>query len=122
MTDISKAKGRHVMKSFLIRGAAAVGGLVLSLAAATGVASADPGVSSIVNTGCTYDQVLSAANAQGPLAAAFMSSPQQQAGLREFIDSPRPQRQQIAEQIQSNPGNQAYLGLIQQVFNTCSNF
>jgi hemophore-related protein len=112
-----------MIKSFLTRGAVVVGGLVLFLAAAGGgVASADPGFNSIVNTGCTYDQVVSAANAQGPLASAFVSQPQQAAGLRQFIDSPRAQRQQIAEQIQSDPGNGPYIGLIQQVFNTCSNF
>jgi hemophore-related protein len=111
-----------VKKSFLTWGAAAVGGLALSLAAGGGVASADPGLGSIVNTGCSYEQVTSAVNAQGPLVSAVMSSPQQQAFLRKFIDSPRDQRQQMAEQIQSVPANQPYLGLIQQVFNTCPNY
>jgi hemophore-related protein len=110
------------MKSFLTRGAAAVGGLALSLAAGAGVASADPDLGPFVNTGCSYEQVMAAANAQGPLASAFMSSPQQQAGLRQFIDSPRDQRQQIAEQIQSNPGNQPYLGFIEQAVRTCNNY
>lgn len=106
------------MKSLLTRGAAAIGGLTLSLTAGMGIASADP----IVDTTCSYDQVMSAANAQGPMAASFMSSPQQQAGLRQFLGASPGERQQIAAQIRNTPGNGALLPTIETVFSTCNNF
>jgi hypothetical protein len=56
--------------------AVAVGGLALSLTAGAGVASADPDLDPIVNTTCSYPQVMSALNAQDPGAAAqFNASP-----------------------------------------------
>jgi hemophore-related protein len=75
-----------------------------------------------VNTTCTYEQVVSAANVQSPMAAAFLASSQQEAGLRQFIASPPSERRQMAEQIASAPGNQQYLGLIQQIFSSCKNY
>lgn len=98
--------------------AAAVGGLALSLTAGAGLAAADP----IVDTTCTYEQVIAAANAQGPAAAAFIQSPQQQAGLRQFIDSSPAQRQPMAAKIRANPANAALLPTIENVFSSCSNF
>jgi hemophore-related protein len=66
---------------------------------------------------------MSALNAQNPMfASAFNSSPQQQAGLRRFLASPPDQRLQMAQAIASAPGNQPYIPVIQQVFNTCSNY
>lgn len=105
-------------KLLLTTGAAVIGGVVLSLTAGVGLAAADP----IVDTTCTYDQVVAAANAQGPAAAAFVGMPQQQAGLRQFINSSPDQRQQMAAQIRSNPGNAALLPTIETVFGSCSNY
>ena len=103
----------------LSRLAVAVGGLALSLSAGVGVASADP----IVDTTCTYPQVLSALNAQDPAAAAqFNSSPMAQSYLRRFLASPPDKRQQMEQQVQGIPEAQAYLGTIQQVANTCNNY
>jgi|KBSSwiStaDraftv2_1062776.scaffolds.fasta_scaffold03897_3 hemophore-related protein len=109
------------MKTKFSTTAAVAAGVLMSLPLA-GVASADPDLSPIVNTTCGYDQVVSAANAQSPLAAAFLASPQQAAGLRQFLDSPPAQRQQMAEQIANAPANRQNLGLIQQIFSTCNNY
>jgi len=112
-----------MIKLSLTRLAVAVGGLALSLTAGAGVASSDPDLDPIVNTTCSYAQVMAALNAQNPLAAAaFDSSPEQEAGLRQFLAAPPDQRLQMARQIKSAPQNQPYFGLIQQTFNTCNKY
>jgi hemophore-related protein len=112
-----------MIKLSLTRLAVAVGGLALSLTAGAGVASADPDLGPIVNSTCNYSQVMAALNAENPSAASYInSSPDQQAGLRQFLASPPEQRQQMAQQIASTPASQPYLPIIQQVFSTCSNY
>jgi hemophore-related protein len=107
----------------LTRVAAAVGGLALSLTAGAGIASADPDLSPFVNTTCNYGQVMGALNAESPQAAAqFNSSPTAQAWLRNFLASPPPKRQQMAQQVQALPALQQYMGVINQVANTCNNY
>ena len=107
----------------LTRLAVAVGGLALSLTAGAGVASAGPDLGPAVNTSCTYPQFVAALNAQDPAAAAaFNASPEAQSGLRQFLAAPPNQRQQMAQQIASEPASQPYLGLLRQVFNTCNNY
>src|SRR6202000_1892538 len=85
--------------------AVAVAGLALSLAAAAGVASADPDLGPIVNTTCNYGQVMAALNAQNPAAAAqFNQSPVAQSYLHQFLNSPPSRRMAMAQQIASSPG------------------
>lgn len=45
------------------------GAVALSLVAGGGIASADPDVTAIVNTTCTYPQIMAALNEQSPAAA-----------------------------------------------------
>ena len=112
-----------MIKLSLSRLALAVGGLALSLTAGAGVASADPALDPIVNTTCSYMQVMSALNAQNPVAAEqFSAYPANESFLRQFLASPPDQRLQTAQLMQSTPGAQQNFGLIQQVFNTCNNF
>jgi hemophore-related protein len=99
------------------------GGLALSLAIATGVASADPDLSPLLNTTCTYPQAMAALNAQSPAAAQqFAASPVAQTWLRRFLGAQLDQRQGMIQQVQSLPGAQQYEGLVLQVANTCENF
>lgn len=101
----------------------AVGGLALSLTAGAGVSSADPDLGPFVNTTCSYPQVVAALNAKDPHAAeAFNSSPTMQSGLRQFLAAPPDRRQQMAQRMTSVPANQPYIGLLEQVFNTCNNY
>jgi hemophore-related protein len=100
----------------LSRLAVAVGGLALSLSAGAGVASADPDLGPIVNTTCSYPQVMAALNAQDP------ASPASESFLRQFLASSPNQRLRTAQMMQNAPGAQQYFGLIQQVFNTCNNY
>src|ERR1700722_7745863 len=104
---------------------AAVGGLTLSLTIGAGVASADPDLGPVINTTCSYSQVVSALNAQNPAAAAGLSaSPSAQAVLRGFLASTPDQREQIVQELESKPGSQQYVqqytGPVLQVANTCN--
>ncbi|WP_199179470.1 hemophore-related protein [Mycolicibacterium goodii] len=106
-----------------IRMAIAVGGLVVTMAAGTGIASAEPNLGAAVNTTCTYPQFVSALDAQNPAAGAVLNaSPQMQSTLRQFIDAPRDMRQKMATAIVNYPPNKPYIGLLQSVFDTCNNF
>src|SRR5581483_11825013 len=89
--------------------ATAVGAVALSLTAGAGLASAQPD-DPVVNTTCTYPQVVSALNAQDPAAAA------------QFNASPPAQRQQMIQQLQASPGGQQYLGTIEQIAQICNNY
>jgi hemophore-related protein len=105
------------------RVAIAVGCLAFSLAAGAGVASADPDLGPIVNTTCSYPQVMSALNAQDPATAAqFSAAPETVSFLRQFLASQPNQRMRMARMIQSSPMVQQNFGLIEQVFNTCNNY
>lgn len=105
------------------RVAAAIGGLALSLTAGFGIAAAGPDLGPIINTTCSYPQVMSALDAESPEAAAELNkSPAVQTVIRSFLDAPPEQRQQIADEMQGNPGAQKYVGLIEQVADTCGNY
>jgi len=113
-----------MVKSLLTRLAVGAGGLALSLTAGAGIASADPDLGPIVNSTCTYDQLVSALNAQSPQTARlFNSTPTVQAGLQQFLASPPDQRQQMAQKIQNQPGGLGpYLGVIESAFTVCNNY
>ena len=99
--------------------AVAVGGLALSLTAGSGVAFADP-LDPAINTTCSYPQAVAALKAQSPaVAKQFDASPAAQAWVRTFIASPVDQRQQMAQEAQSLPGAQRFVGLVVAVANTC---
>jgi hemophore-related protein len=103
--------------------AVAAAGLALSLSTGAGIASAQPGLSSVVNTTCSYPQVIAALNAHSPDdGAQFTSNPIAVNWLQSFLASPVDQRQQMIQQVQGVPGAQAYTGLVIQVANTCKNF
>ena len=66
----------------------AIGGLALSLTAGAGIASAAPDVSAIVNSTCTYPQVMAALNAQSPqMAKQISGNPAANAWLQALINS-----------------------------------
>ena len=117
------------------RNAAVVGGLVLltSLAAGTGSASAQPDLSPLIDTTCSYDQIVSALGAEAPdLAQALSDHPQAQAKLKQFLSLPTDQRQQQVQQaLTAHPqwqgmidqkAGSAQAQQIMQVANTCHNY
>ena len=99
-----------------------VGGLALSLATGIGVASAQPDLSPLINTTCTYSQAMAALNAGSPDAAAtFNASPMAQIWLRSFLGSPPDQRQRMLQGLSGSRAQQ-YLGAALQAAGTCNNY
>jgi hemophore-related protein len=99
------------------------GGMALSLTVGVGVASAAPDLGPLVNTTCSYPQVVAALSAESPQAAdEFNGQPVAQSMLSSFIASPVDQRQQIAQQVLATPVGQQYALDIQKVASTCSNY
>jgi len=97
-------------------------GLLLSLTAGAGIASAQ-GLDAIINTTCSYPQVIGALTAQDPVAASQLtSSPMTVGVLQDFLGSDIAQRQKTATQLQSYPAAQQYMGLMMSVAGTCNNF
>ncbi len=102
---------------------AAIGGAALALTAGAGVASADPDISAIVNSTCSYPQVMSALNAQSPDAAKqLQSSPAAVAYLQQLIASGPQQRTEMVRQVQAIPAASQYTGLINSVAHSCNNY
>ena len=106
----------------LARLLAAVGTLALSLTPGTSVASADPDLSPLINTTCSYAQAMAALNAQSPdAAAAFANSPVAQVWLGSFLAAPPAQRQTMLQTLRGGRAQQ-YLGAALQAANTCNNY
>jgi hemophore-related protein len=114
-----KRKGTKMpMKTKL---AAATAGVAVALIAGGGIASAAP--DPILNTTCSYPQVIAALNAQSPDAAnQFTSNGMATGWLQAFLGAPPDQRQQLYNQAQGVPQFQQNRGLINQVAHTCNNF
>lgn len=100
-----------------------LGGLAVAIPLSAGVASAQPDLGPIVNTTCTYDQVIAALNDQRPdLAAQFAQQRSGQQAVRSFLASSPQQRQATVAFLQGNPTAQAYFGPISDVANSCNNY
>jgi hemophore-related protein len=98
-------------------------GVALSLSTGAGIASAQPDMSPIVNSKCTYPQVMAALNDQNPgLAAEFNSQPAAVGWLQSLVAAPPPQRAVMVKQVQALPALQPYMPVIFQVANTCNNY
>ncbi|HEX9833410.1 MAG TPA: hemophore-related protein [Mycobacterium sp.] len=98
---------------------AAVGGVALSFAAGTGAASADP----IVDTTCSYPQVIAALNTENPaLAQKFSANPLAAAMLGSFLSAGPGERQQLVQEYQSTSWGQKYFGAMASIAGTCNNY
>lgn len=103
--------------------AVTLGGLAVAIPLSAGVASAQPDLGPIINTTCSYDQVIAALNDQHPdLAAQFAEQPSGQQAVRSFLRSSPQQRQATVAFLQGNPTAQAYFGPISDVAHTCNNY
>lgn len=97
----------------------AVGGLALSLTAGIGVASADP----IVDTTCSYPQVMAALNTENrALAQKFSANPLAAAMLGNFLSAAPGERVQLVQEYQSTSWGQKYFGAMSSIANTCNNY
>jgi len=100
-----------------------VGVLALSLAAGGGVALGQPDGDPLINTTCSYGQVVAALNSERPdLAAEFNQEPLAQAMLGRFLASPVAQRQQTVTSMQRSAMGQQYMGGIMQIAGSCNNY
>ena len=101
----------------------ACAGLALSLSTAAGIASATPDASAIVNSTCTYPQVMAALNDQSPETANELNANPLAAGwLQGLVAAPPDQREQMIQQVQGFPSVQSYMPVIYQVANSCNRY
>ncbi len=101
--------------------AAALAALPLTLG--VGVASAQPDVEVIVNSTCTYPQVMAALKAEDPQMAKQVSgNPALVGGLKNLIASGPEGRRQTVQQWQNVPVLQPYVPLITRVATSCNNY
>jgi hemophore-related protein len=111
--------------------------VALSCSFGTGHASAEPIYAPLVNTTCSYAQVVAALQSEAPdLASMLGVYPQAQAKLRQFLALPPDQREQKIQQglaanpqwqtkldsKSSTPEGQQQIQQITQVANTCQNY
>ncbi len=112
-----------MIKLSLSRVAVAVGAPALLLTAGVGLASAEPNISPMVNTTCTFDQAMAAVHAENPMAASYLdSSPPNLQFLRVFMSSSPDQRVNLLNQIKNNPGAAEALPVFTQMMTTCVNY
>jgi hemophore-related protein len=104
--------------------AAAAGGLALVALAGAGIASADVLSEQAISTTCNYNQVVRALDAQEPGAGAKLNGSPASGFLQNYLNSPRDQRIQMAQQAEQQYGPLAdkYMGKINAVAATCSNY
>ena len=102
---------------------AASSGLAMALTTGAGIASAQPDTSVIVNSTCTYPQVMAALNDQSPdLANQLSKTPAATGWLKSLIAAGPEQRRVMVAQAQAMPGVGQYTPVIMQVANTCNNY
>ncbi len=103
--------------------AAALGGLALSLVAGAGIASADPDLTPVMYSKCSYKQVVKALNAKFPDAAwQFNSTPEAQAWLHDLVDSPPQRRQQMLLDMKDTPEATMFQDIVIPLANACPNY
>jgi|SRR5258705_5557045 hemophore-related protein len=101
----------------------ACAGLALSLSNGAGIASATPDSSVIVNSTCTYPQVMAALNAQSPETAKELNANSLASGwLQGLVAAPPDQRAQMIQQVEGFPSLQPYMPVIFQVANSCNRY
>ncbi|WP_232020008.1 hemophore-related protein [Mycolicibacterium hassiacum] len=120
---VRATRGGDDMKPLVRRICTVVGGMAIASTVGSGIAFAQPNLDSAVDTTCTYPQLAAALTAHDPAAgSALNASPQMQSALQQFVAAPPNVRRQMAAAIVSHPANQPYLGTLQTMFDTCSNF
>jgi hemophore-related protein len=98
-------------------------GVALSLSTGAGIASAQPDMSAIVDSTCTYPQVMAALNDQNPgVAAELNAEPAAVGWLQNLVAAPPAQRARMVRQVQALPQLQPYMPVIFQVAGTCNNY
>jgi hemophore-related protein len=98
---------------------AAAGGVALSIAVGTGVASADP----LNDPTCTYPPVVAALNSENPvLAEKLNGNPLAAAMVGNFLSAPPSERAQLVQEYQATSWGQKYFGQMAAIAGTCNNY
>ncbi len=98
-------------------------GVLMSLIAGGGIASAAPATDAIVNSNCTYPQIIGALQDQDPVVAGQITGNPVAVGyLQRFVGSPPQERRNMIAQAQSVPAIVQYTGLINSVAGSCSKY
>ena len=98
-------------------------GVAFALSTGAGTASAQPDTSAIVNSTCTYPQVMAALNDQDPgVAAELNAQPVAVGWLQSLVAAPPAQRARMVQQVQALPALQPYMPVIFRVAGTCNNY
>jgi hemophore-related protein len=109
--------------AFTNRMIAGTSGVLLSLIAGSGIASAFPDPTPIINSTCSYPQVMAALNAQDPaLAAQLQANPMATGWMHQLVNAGPAQRAQMVHQAENTPGVTQYTNVIMSVATTCNNF
>jgi hemophore-related protein len=83
------------MTCFLVKVVAGVGVLTAVSVGGAGIASADPGDGPLIETTCSYPQLMAALQVEAPEASARLAEhPEAQAKLQQFVALPVDQRKQ----------------------------
>ncbi|MEB4210445.1 hemophore-related protein [Mycobacterium sp. 94-17] len=102
---------------------AIVGSVAWASAAAVGIASAGPDYGPMINTACSYDQVMRAVHAQNPAAAQYLDqSPQNQQFLQQYLASSPDQRLDMLHAIEHSQEGQQALPVLRQMLTDCSQY
>jgi hemophore-related protein len=98
-----------------------VSALALAWTTGAGIAAAEPDLTPLINTTCTYSQAVAALNAASPDGGAeYSASPESQTWLHAFLDAPAEQRRHLIQQ--QAPLVSQYAPLLVTMANTCKNY
>jgi hemophore-related protein len=112
-----------MMRSLFTKGAVAVAGMAVSLAAGAGIATADPVYGPMTDTTCTADQAFAALHAENPQAESYMNKyPANAEFVRVYAGSSPEKRVDLLNQIKGNPGANLALPIFRQMFTSCNNY
>jgi hemophore-related protein len=101
------------------------GSIAVSIASGLGTASAQADLTALINTTCSYDQLVAALSTEAPdLARQLNAYPMAQARLQQFLALPVDEREQMAQSaLATNPQLQQQNGeVLVQVTSTCGNY
>lgn len=111
------------MRKTMTRVSVAFAGLALSLTAGVGIAAAEPDVSALVDSPCSFDQAMAAVRTENPLAAQYLDKyPANIEFIRVFLGSPRDERVNLLNQIKNNPGADVALPVFRQMLTSCTKY
>ncbi|MBI3227428.1 MAG: hemophore-related protein [Mycolicibacterium cosmeticum] len=98
-------------------------GVLATLGVGTAASAvAAPDVSAIVNSTCSYDQVMAALNAQAPDVAKDIAGTPATGFIRQLVVAPPAKRRQMIASVEGIPEVQQETSLILQIAGNCARY